>query len=75
MNPDTGEIYRTLEERQLAEMRGERLVEVSDRVADAVEIGMQALNRAERRAIRFPRNGRREESGMNAMTPMPEKDR
>lgn len=68
MNTDTGDIYRTLEEKRLAMMREEPLVEVSERVADAVEIGMEALNRAERRAIRFPRNERRERDGM-AMAP------
>lgn len=75
MNPDTGEIYRSMEERQLAEMRGEKLVDVSERVADAVEIGMEALNRAERRAIRFPRNARREESMTMSVNPDPRQGR
>lgn len=51
MNADTGQVYRELEEIAAAQERGEPLVMVSDEVADAVEIGMEALSRARRRYI------------------------
>lgn len=50
MNTDTGQIYRDMEI-EAAKLRGEPIVEVSERVADAVAIGMEALQRAERRAV------------------------
>jgi len=43
MNTDTGEVYRGLTE------ENPNIVPVSEDVADAVEIGIKALNRAERR--------------------------
>lgn len=49
MNPESGRIYRTTEEIEAARSRGEPIVQVSERVADAVEIGSEVLNRAERR--------------------------
>lgn len=65
MNTETGEIYRTLQEREAALAHGETVVDVSEDVADAVEIGLKAiaygLNRAERRALKYPKN----ESRMN----------
>jgi hypothetical protein len=65
MNTDTGQIYRNLTEEDWARIRtnGEPVVPVSERVADAVEIGMQALNRAERRAQQYQKNARRERTG------------
>ncbi len=49
MNVETGQMYRGVDEINAAKERGEPIVEVSERVAKAVEIGMQALNRRERR--------------------------
>lgn len=49
MNLETGAVYRDQVSIDAAKARGENVVPVSERVADAVEIGMQALNRAERR--------------------------
>jgi hypothetical protein len=49
MNTETGQIYRTMEEILAAQQRGEPIVPVSERVARAVEIGMEGLNRAQRR--------------------------
>ena len=46
MNASTGEITEGLTE---AEMKLRGLVSVSGRVADAVTVGLEALNRAERR--------------------------
>lgn len=65
MNTETGEIYRNLTEEQWEQIRstGEPVVPVSERVADAVEIGMEALNRAERRAQRYQRNANRDQTG------------
>jgi hypothetical protein len=62
MNVDTGEIYRKQLDIEAAKLRGEPVVGVSERVADAVEIGMQALERAERRAVEYygPRKPLRE---------------
>jgi hypothetical protein len=51
MNTETGNIYRTQLDIDAARQRGEPVVDVSEHVADAVEIGMQALQRAERRVI------------------------
>lgn len=61
MNTDTGEIYRGLTGEQIEALRaeGKNIVEVSGRVADAVEIGLEALNRAERRAQQYAKNQRR----------------
>lgn len=68
MNTETGEIYRNLTEEQWAMLRGDGIpvVPVSERVADAVEIGMEALNRAERRAQQYAKNARRDQSGKSA---------
>lgn len=63
MNTDTGQVYRTLEEALKAKARGEPVVEVSAQVADAVEIGMLAMNRAERR--RAARDARKRERRAN----------
>ena len=65
MNTDTGEIHRNLTEEDWERVRtnGEPVVPVSERVADAVEIGMEALNRAERRAQQYTRNARRAQTG------------
>lgn len=52
MNTDTGQIYRGEAAISAARARGEPIVEVNERVADAVEYGM---NRAARRARRFGR--------------------
>lgn len=62
MNTDTGQIYRNALDIDAARLRGEPIVDVSERVADAVEIGMAALNRAERRAVEYygPRKPLRE---------------
>lgn len=62
MNSNTGEIYRELAAIDAAKARGENVVMVSARVADAVEIGMQAINRAERRMATYygPRKPLRE---------------
>lgn len=62
MNSNTGQIYRVFTEAEAAKARGEDVVMVSERVADAVEIGMQALERAERRAVEMygPRKPLRE---------------
>jgi hypothetical protein len=62
MNVDTGQIYRNQLDIEAAKLRGEPITEVSERVADAVEIGMQALERAERRAVEYygPRKPLRE---------------
>ncbi len=49
MNSDTGQVYRGEFEIAAAIGRGEPVVRVSEQVADAVEIGMLAMNRAERR--------------------------
>ena len=49
MNTDNGRIYRNAEAIEAARARGEPLAEVSEQVADTVEIGMLALNRAQRR--------------------------
>lgn len=51
MNSETGQVYRGLEAILAAEARGEPVVPVSDRVAEAVEVGMKALNRRDRRRI------------------------
>ena len=64
MNTDTGEIYRDMLAQEAARARGETVVPVSERVADAVEIGMEAINRAERRAEKFKKNGRRVKQGV-----------
>lgn len=45
MNPKTGEVYRDLEILR-AIARGEPVVSVAPDVADAVEIGMDAMRRA-----------------------------
>lgn len=65
MNTDTGQIYRRMTEEDWDRIRAsnEPVVPVSERVADAVEIGMQALNRAERRAQQYARNARRARTG------------
>lgn len=65
MNTETGEVYRNLTEEQWATLRGDGapVVPVSERVADAVEIGMEALNRAERRAQQYQRNANRDRTG------------
>lgn len=63
MNTETGQIYRGATEIAAAQARGETLVPVSERVADAVEIGMEALNRAERRAEKYRKNARRDPRG------------
>lgn len=52
MNTDTGQIYRGPDAIAAARARGEPIAEVSERVAAAVQLGM---NRAERRAQRFGR--------------------
>lgn len=49
MNTHTGEVYRGYAAILAAQNRGEPIVEVSKRVAKAVETGMRQLNRAERR--------------------------
>lgn len=49
MNPSSGAVYRDEESIKAAQARGETVIPVSETVADAVEIGMQAMNRAERR--------------------------
>lgn len=49
MNVETGAVYRLPKEIEAAAARGENLVHVSERVANAVEIGMSVMNRAERR--------------------------
>lgn len=55
MNTETGQIYRGADAISAARARGEPVVEVSERVATAMEAG----NRAERRARRFgPAAGR-----------------
>jgi hypothetical protein len=60
MNTDTGQVYRTQVEIDAAQARGEPLARVSERVADAVEIGMSHLNRHERRkAVKPARSGRK----------------
>jgi hypothetical protein len=62
VNTETGQVYRGEAAIGAARARGEPIVEVSERVAAAVEYGM---NRAERRARRFgrpagrPKNRRR----------------
>lgn len=56
MNTETGQIYRGEAAIASARARGEPVVPVSERVADAVELGM---NRAARRARRFGRPGGR----------------
>ena len=48
MNTETGMVYRD-DELVQALGRGEPVVEVSERVAQAVTIGLEHLNRAERR--------------------------
>lgn len=63
MNTDTGTVYRGFPAIRAAEARGEPVVAVSEKVADAVEIGMLALNRGERRAQRYRRNERRARTG------------
>lgn len=49
MDPDSGRIYRDLTAEDLAQLQAKnpRIVEVPARVADAVEIGMEALRRAD----------------------------
>lgn len=61
MNTDTGEVYRGLTGEQITRMReeGQPVVEVSERVANAVDIGMHILNRRERRAQQFKKNANR----------------
>jgi len=51
MNSETGQVYRGLEQILAAEGRGEPVVPVSPRVAEAVEVGMHYLNRRDRRRI------------------------
>ena len=63
MNTETGTIYRDPSTIEAAKARGEPIVPVSERVADAVEIGMEALNRAERRALKYRRNANRAKTG------------
>lgn len=46
MNTDTGAVYRGLAAIADAEARGEPLARVSDRVASAVIIGVQVVDRA-----------------------------
>lgn len=58
MNSDTGRIYWDKDEAKAARQRGEPIVEVSERVAHAVEIGMEAMNRAERRAAKPRKRGK-----------------
>lgn len=62
MNTETGEIFRNLSPSMWQELQdsGAPVVPVSERVADAVEIGMEALNRAERRAQQYRKNARRQ---------------
>ena len=55
MNTETGQIYRDEEEIRAAMLRGENLVEVSERVAQLVEAGQKVLNRAERRDLQKQR--------------------
>ena len=43
MNTETGAIYQGLEAIQAAEARGEPIVRVSDRVAKAVQIGLERM--------------------------------
>ena len=65
MDTNSGEIFRNLEAEALRKLQeqGRTIVPVSERVADAVEIGMVALNRAERRASQYAKNARREPHG------------
>lgn len=49
MNTNNGQVYRTMAEINAAKERGEPVAEVSERVAEAVEVGMSVLNRRERR--------------------------
>ena len=64
MNTDSGEIRRILDGdyqkflQGIPEAERPNWVPVSERVADAVEIGMEALNRAERRDSIRERIGR-----------------
>ena len=51
MNSETGQVYRGLEAILAAEARGEPVVPVSERVAEAVEVGMATLNRRDRRRM------------------------
>lgn len=48
MNTDTGQIYRG-EGILAARLRGEPVVEVSEKVAQTMEAGQRVMNRAERR--------------------------
>lgn len=61
MNTDTGQITRFYDNASFdaAKAKDPKLVEVSVKVANAVEIGMLALNRAERRQRQFKKNTRR----------------
>jgi hypothetical protein len=65
MDTESGRIYRELTDEQMRELeaQGRTIVPVSERVADAVEIGMEALNRAERRAAQYAKNQRRDPHG------------
>ncbi len=63
MNVETGQMYRGVDEINAAKERGEPIVEVSERVAKAVEIGMQALNRRERRKQESESRSRRQPGG------------
>lgn len=65
MDTNSGEIFRNLEAEALRKLQedGRTIVPVSERVADAVEIGMEAINRAERRANQYRKNARREPHG------------
>jgi hypothetical protein len=56
MNTETGQVYRGDAAIRAAQERGEPVVPVSERVAEAVEYGM---NRAARRARKFGNKQRR----------------
>lgn len=61
MVTNTGQIYRSMFDIDAAKARGEDVVLVDERVADAVEIGMAALDRAERHVEHYgPRKPLRE---------------
>jgi hypothetical protein len=64
MNTNTGEIYRTLEEIEAAQKRGEPVVSVSAQVAQLVEDGekwdrARARRRAKNKAARASRRANR----------------
>ncbi len=61
---NTGQIYRGQQAIAEAEARGEPVVEVSERVAQAVEIGMAVLNRHERRKqAKLARQAKKQQKG------------